>query len=257
MIVTPRDGAESWQPNEPAPSNFDQAAYQKRINDIVGTKDGRPLIKLAWAPQEFRWWPYRVGEEDEKGYVFPIFHAYTTALGELVAAPRWVLMERIEPAQYAPTPQFWEAKRYNTENNEDGSVSLWDLTGPCPSEKYVELRCHSYHDGVCCQCIGMTCECGIEYAHCWGRYAEPDEHLLNWVRQRNWESLHNKDVAPDKDIRDFTAPQAQQDLKSILIRNLQQQKEDRAKYSDFMLSHWDRKPHSTHGSGIILTDSIN
>ena len=252
MIANPRDGAESWLPNEPPPSNFDQAAYQKRIDLVTGTRDGQPIIKLAWAPEEFRWWPIRVGQEDECGYVFPIFHAYTTASGELVAAPRWVLMERIEIAQYAPTPQFWEAKRYNFENG-----VMWDLTGPCPSEKYVELRCHSYHDGVCCQCIGMTCNCGIEYAHCWGRYAEPDENLLSWIRQQNWESLHDKDVQPDKDIRDFAAPNAQNDLKSILIRNQQQQKEDKQRYSDYMLSHWDRKPHSTHGSGIVLTDSLN
>lgn len=249
-MITPKDGAESWLPNEVAPSNFNQVAYQKRIDDIVGTQDAKPLIKLAWAPQEFRWWPIRVNEEEEKGYVFPIFHAYTTSDGELVAAPRWVLLERLLPNHYAPTPQFWEAKRYAID---DGS--LWDLTGPCPSEKYVELRCHSYHDGVCCSCLGLTCKCGIEYAHCWGRYAEPDESLLSWVRQQAWEAAHDKDVQPDKDIRDFSAPQAQSDLKSLLIKNQQTQKEDREVYRDYMLSHWDRKPHSTNG--IILTDGVN
>lgn len=249
-MITPRDGAEHWQPNEPPPSNFDQVVYQKKIDQIVGSRDGKPLIKLAWAPSEFRWWPIRVGEEDEKGYVFPIFHAYTTANGELVAAPRWALLERIFLAQYAPTPQFWEAKRYGYD---DGS--FWDLTGPCPSEKYVELRCHTHHDGLCCPCIGTTCECGIEYAHCWGRYAEPDEGLLNWVRKKNYESLRDPDVQPDKDIREFTAPQAQSDLKSELIRNQQRQREDRQRYNDYMLSHWDRKPHSTNG--IILTDAVN
>ncbi len=252
MIVTPRDGAEGWLPNEPPPSNFDQAVWQKRIDLITGTRDGQPLIRLAWAPAEFRWWPYRVNEEEERGYVFPIFHAYTTALGELVAAPRWVLLERIEPAQYAPTPQFWEFKRYSIEGS-----TLWDLTGPCPPNKYVELRCHSHHDGLCCPCLGTTCQCGIEYAHCWGKYAEPDEHLLNWIRQQVWESHHDSDVRPDSDVREFTSPNAQQDLKSVLLRNQQQQKEDRAIYNDHMLAHWQRKPHSSTASGIILTDAIN
>ena len=247
MTLNPRDGAESWNPNEPAPSNFDQAAYQQKINDIVGTKDTRPIIKLAWAPQEFRWWPIRVHEEEVKGYTFPIFHAYTTSNGELVAAPRWVLLERIEPEQFAPTEQFWEAKRYGYD---DGS--LWDLTGPCPSEKYIELRCHAYHDGVCCACIGTTCKCGIEYAHCWGKYAEPDENLLNWIRKKNWEAQHDKDVSPNADVRYFEANQAQGDWQSEVLSRREQQKEDRRKYNEYMLDHWDRKPHSV--GGIIQTD---
>jgi len=240
MIIIPRDGAEGWLVNEPPPSNFDQAAYQQKIDQIVGTKDTRPIIKLAWAPEEFRWWPIRVDEEEPKGYVFPIFHAYTTAEGKLVAAPRWVLLERIEPAQYAPTPQFWESKRYQFD---DGS--LWDLTGPVPDEKYIELRCHSHHDGICCACIGTTCECGIEYAHCWGRYAEPDEYLLNWIRQKNWEAQRDRDVQPDADARYFSAPQSQADYKSEIVNRQEQQKEDLRKYNDYMLDHWERKPHST------------
>lgn len=238
-MITPRDGAERWQVNEPPPSNFDQSAYQKRIDDIVGTRDGRPIIKLAWAPQEFRWWPIRVGEEEEKGYVFPIFHAYTNSDGELIAAPRWVLLERIEPAQFAPTPQFWEARRYKFD---DGS--LWDLSGPIPTEKYVELHCHSYHDGVCCACVGTTCKCGIEYAHCWGRYAEPDNQLLEWVRQKNYEVNHDTDVKPDTDVRHFEASQSQRDLASVIVNSQQRRKEDRRIYNDYMLEHWERKPHS-------------
>jgi len=238
-MINPHDGAEGWLPNEPPPSNFDQVAYQKRINDIVGTRDGRPIIRLAWAPEEFRWWPIRVGEEEVRGYTFPIFHAFTTAEGELVAAPRWVLMERVESAHYAPTPQFWEAKRYRVD---DGS--LWDLSGPIPAEKYIELRCHSYHDGLCCTCIGTACKCGIEYAHCWGRYAEPDNQLLEWVRKVNYEVNHDADVSPDSDVRYFEAKDSQHSLASLIIDSQQRRREDRRIYNDYMLGHWERKPHS-------------
>lgn len=230
----------------PAPFSFDQAAYQKRIDDVVGTKDSRPIIKLAWAPAEFRWWPHIMGDEP-KGYVFPIFHAYTDSDSNLIAAPRWVLLERIESEQFAPTPQFWEAKRYRFDGHD-----LWDFTGPCPSEKYVELRCHSYHDGVCCSCLGDTCECGIEYAHCWGQYAEPNDRLLGWVRRRAYESRHDTDVNPDADIRFFAAPKAQTDLAGTLVSSQQREREDREAYSNYMLKHWNRKPHSTTASGIIL-----
>jgi hypothetical protein len=243
-MIIPKDGAERWKVNEPLPSNFDQSAYQKRINEIAGSIDGRPIIKLAWAPQEFRWWPHPVGT-DPPGYVFPIFHAYTDSEGNLIAAPRWVLLERIEPAQYAPTEQFWEAKRYSYD---DGI--LWDFTGPIPSEKYVELRCHSYHDGLCCPCIGDSCECGIEYAHCWGRYAEPNERLLDWIRKKAWETRHDKDVNPTQDIRVFEAAQGQRDLASMLVNSQKQRREDEQVYNEYMLNHWERKPHSTNG--IIL-----
>ncbi len=244
MIITPRDGAEHWEANEPPPSNFDQSAFQSRIDQVVGTRDGRPIIKLAWAPQEFRWYPHVMGEEPP-GYVFPIFHAFTTSEGDLVAAPRWVLLERIEPEQYAPTEQFWEARRYQYDNGE-----LWDMTGPIPSEKYVELRCHTSHDGVCCPCLGDTCSCGLEYAHCWGRYIEPNDRLLNWVKKKNWETLHDKDVNPTQDIRFFESNEAQRDLASEIRNGQKQRREDIKVYSDYMANHWERKPHSV--GGIII-----
>lgn len=249
MMNFPRDGAESWTANMPAPSNFNQSAYQKKIDDLVGTRDGRPIIKLAWAPEEFRWWPHPCGDEP-KGYMFPIFHAYTDADGTLIAAPRWVLLERIEPAQFAPTPHFWESKRYSYD-----SGVLWDLTGPCPSEKYVELRCHSYHDGICCSCLGDTCECGIEYAHCWGKYAEPNERLLEWIRQRVYEVRNDPDVNPDADIRYFVAPRAQQGLAGAILTAQERLEQDKQAYNDYMLNHWQRKPHSTIADGTRTTDS--
>lgn len=250
MSTRPRDGAERWEPNEPPPSNFDQSAYQQRIDEIVGTRDGRPIIKLAWAPQEFRWWPHRCGE-DPRGYVFPIFHAYTDSSGNLIAAPRWVLLERIEPSQYAPTPQFWEAKRYQYD---DGS--LWDMTGPCPSERYVELRCHSYHDQQCCLCIGDTCRCGVEYDHCWGRYAEPNENLLNWIRKKAWEARNDSDVKPNADVRAFEAPGAQRNLVTTLAEAQEKGRQQRDEFNNDMLSYWQRKPHGVYvkqsDSGLYL-----
>lgn len=249
-MISPRDGAEHWRPNEPSPVNFDRAAYQKRIDDIVGTKDGRPIIKLAWGPEEFRWWPHRMGQEPP-GYVFPIFHAYTDTDGNLIAAPRWVLLDRLESPQFAPTPQYWEQRRYDYH---DGV--LWDMTGPCPSEKYIELRCHAYHDGICCTCLGDTCECGVEYAHCWGRYAEPNERLLEWIRKTAWEARRDKDVKPSADVRYLESTESQSDLRSRILNEQAAAKEYERKYNEYLLSHWNRKPHSVSKatSGLYLAN---
>ena len=232
-MITPRDGAESWQPDEPAPSNFNQAAFQQHIDQITGTRDGRSLIKLVWAPSEKRWSPHPHGDEPV-GYQFPIFVAYTTADGVHVAAPRWVLLERIEPEQFAPT---WEASRYTRED--DGR--LWDWKGPCPSEYYAELRCITSHDGLCCPCLGDTCECGIDYDHCWGRYIEPSEATLNWVRQVFWESVHDRDVNPTGEV---TATNIQQQLAATMLERQEQKRARQREFNQSMLSFWERRPHS-------------
>lgn len=183
--------------------NFNQAAYQERINRITGTRDGRPLIKLGWCPDNFRWMPYRLGTDEPFGYTFPSFCIGRDAEGFLSSPERWALWQRVEWPQYGT---LWEAARYK---KHDGYI--WDLKGPCPDEKYVELRCHSYHDGKCCNCIGAECEC---VAHCWGKYQEPDESLLEWIRKVWWESTHDPDVKPLADGRFFEATEAQRKIAS-------------------------------------------
>lgn len=202
------------------PRGFNQAAYQTRIDDTVGTRDGASIMRLAWAPAERRWMPCRLTTDGKpinpQGYVFPIFCNGKDANGELTAPNRWVLLERIEPEQFVPT---WEKGRYS---QYDGS--WWDWKGPLPTEKYIELRAHCYHDGLCCKCIGLTCTCGEDYNHCWGKYAEPNESLMDWIRQTAWAARNDSDVDPTGDIRYFEAPQAQRDL--VNAQQTAKEKED-------------------------------
>ncbi len=181
------------------PVNFNQAAYQKRINEITGCSDGRPLIQLVWAPETFRWMPHKLGT-DPPGYTFPVFCNQRSADGNYYGPDRWALMDRLEWGQYAPT---WEGVRYKKHKGD-----VYDLRGPCPDEYYAELKCYSTHNGKCCDCIGESCKCEV---HCWGIYMEPDEHLLDWVRRTSWEARHDSDVDPFADVRFFEAPQAQRD----------------------------------------------
>jgi hypothetical protein len=233
------------------PRGFNRAAYQKRIDDVVGTRDGRPIIKLAWAPEERRWMPHRLTDAGEpinpQGYVFPIFCSGKDANGELTAPNRWVLLERIEPEQFAPT---WELGRYSFFKG-----SMWDWKGPLPTEKYIELRAHCYHDGECCKCIGSACECGVEYAHCWGKYAEPNEQLMSWIRQKNWESQQDSDVQPLADGRYLESPRAQQALRSSMLG---EQEKDKASFDEFnrhFVDHWVKQPASVAVGGYKQTES--
>lgn len=239
-------GNKGWYVSVSPPASFgykEQAAFQKRIDAIAGTKDSRPLIKLAWAPDELRWMPHRMGD-DAPGYVYPIFCTGRNEDGQFVAPRRWVLLERIEPEQYSFT---WEAKRYI---NWHGVV--WDVKGPCPSEKYVELRCHSYHDGECCPCLGEACECGEKYDHCWGRYAEPNERLLDWIRWTVWESKQDSDVKPTEDERTFTAPNAQRELVAQVAATAAAAASQFDDLDKDVTDYWERKPHSVTKSGIVL-----
>lgn len=219
------------------PRGFNQKDYQQRIDAIAGTRNGRPNMKLAWAPQELRWCPHRM-EEEARGYIFPIFCSGANDAGELVAPERWVLLERIEPQQFAPT---WELGRYS---QFDGS--WWDWKGPCPDEKYIELRALCYHDGLCCPCIGEECNCGVQYEHCWGKYVEPGERTMEWIRKVVWQSTHDPDVDPTKDIREFESTEAQRQLKNAMLSEQEVDKIEHESFSLDMLDHWQRKPASTH-----------
>jgi len=232
----------------PAPTNVNQAVFQERINQITGTRDSRPLILLAWAPDELRWTPHKLGDEPV-GYTFPIFCTGKDESGQFKAPERWVLLERIEPEQYAAD---WEGKRYA---NWHGTV--YDVKGPCPSEKYVELRCHSYHDGVCCPCFGDSCECGEAYNHCWGKYVEPDEHLLDWIRKTAWEARQDSDVQPTTEMKDFQAPNAQQELAQQVLAEHESRSERFKDLDKETMDYWVKQPHSTSrrtAGGIYLPD---
>lgn len=240
------DNTAGWVPNMAPPRSFtreDQAEYQRSIDAITGTRDARPLIKLSWGPDELRWYPHVMGE-DAPGYTFPICHFKRDADGNHIAAPRWCLWERLEPEQYAAT---WEATRYNVHNGQ-----VWDLKGPCPPERYILLKVHAYHDGVCCPCHGTDCEC-IDVEHCWGLYADPDARLLEWIRKTAYEARNDPDVNPTCDARYFEAPQAQRDLKSDILNAQQRRQEDIDEFGRKMLDHYLRNPVST--SGLRRTDS--
>lgn len=232
------------------PSNFDDGAYQSRINQLVGTRDGRPLIQLDWAPNRFRWMPHKLGD-DPPGYTYPSFCNRRDENGELRSPERWGLWSRNEPEQYRMT---WEAGRY-AKDKRNGCV--YDIKGPCPSEKYTELHLHAYHDTDCCPCEGYECACDD---HCHGKYAEPNQDLFDWIRRVSFEAAHDPDVQPMQDARFFESPHAQREVVTAEQRVQESvAKEDEAigrEVRDYLRRH----PITTSGlkqtpSGLYLIDN--
>lgn len=244
------NNAQGWKPNMAAPLSFttkQRAEYQQRIDGIVGTRNGLSIIKLAWAPEELRWWPHRLGQEEPRGYQLPIFYYGNDHEGQKVAAPRWVLLELVLPEQYASS---WEGARYM---HWEGTT--WDLSGPMPDHRYLELRAHCYHDGHCCPCHGAECVCGPDYAHCWGNYLDPNERLLDWIREAAFKARQDPDVDPTCDAQSFEAPNAQREAVAAARKRQEIQDERQAELWQSAVDHLERQPVSISTEGLKRTAS--
>lgn len=201
---------EAWWPDMHQPPGFNREAverYQKQIDEITGTRDGKPLIKLDWGPRVFKWRPHPIHETGE-GYTFPVFLALWDNYGREVAAPRWVLMERQEPDQYM---DGWEETRYAVFDNQQ-----YDVKGPAPVDGYyIPLWRHVIHKPF------KAC-CPID-TDCWGQYLEPNRDLLDRIAKCAFKSRNDSDVQPFTPSRFFSAPKAQLEAKDKMQKQRAQQ----------------------------------
>lgn len=192
---------EVWFPGMPAPESCGPirvAEYQERIDRALGTRDGQPIVRLDWAPRVFKWRPHPLHEEPE-GWTFPVFLALWDSSGREVAAPRWVLLERIEPHQYMDS---WEEGRYATHEGQ-----IYDAKGPAPERGYyIPLWRHIIHKDSCCLQPGNR-------QTCWGHYVEPNEGLFHRIIRAAYKARNDSDVKPMTPSRFFTSPKAQLEVK--------------------------------------------
>lgn len=172
---------------------FNLAKYQKRLDKVCGTSDGKPIVRLRWAwdkdTRDFyytKWDALGRGIEGEHRYKY---RAATLPLGNGdtvdIPPPRWILEQRYEPGQYWAS---WQASRYVDDT--DGVRK--DMRGEPPADGwYGFLWCVADHDesGECCNRVWDT-----RRATCWGRYKEPDEHELNLLRR----AIQRRDADPYK-----------------------------------------------------------
>lgn len=196
-----------------APS-FNAAKFQRRMDRIVGTSDGKPIVRLVWAwdhrTKDFYfcdWDSFGRGVKAEFRYKYR-FTTLDLGNGDTmdIPPPRWVLEQRYEPGQYAPS---WEAGRWMTktvgavekkigkdENGQDIVKTIdiqkrFELRPQSPPDGwYGFLRCISDHDhdeGCCTRARqrGGTC---------WGYYREPSQFDLDLVE----DAVRRRDADPHK-----------------------------------------------------------
>lgn len=176
---------------------FNAAKFQKRLNRIVGTSDGKPIVRLVWAwdhrTRDFYfcdWDSFGRGTKAEFRYKYR-FTTLNLGDGDTmdIPPPRWILEQRYEPGQYAPS---WEAGRWMTKTlGWDKKLKAdikkrFELRPQAPPDGwYGFLRCISDHDADELCCTRARQRGGT----CWGYYREPSRLDLDLVqdavRRRN------------------------------------------------------------------------
>lgn len=252
-----------WYPSMPCPWPTERIArFQKQIDALTGTRDGKPIVRLRWAPEVFEWWPVEFGEK-ARGYVFPTYIALWDKHGNAVSAPRWVLEERDEPEHFV---SGWEDNRWIPYADEDDMRSakltgemiaprIYDAKGPCPNERYTPCYKHPAHPPKVFDC----CATQGGQDNCWAFYMEPDAVMLMWVAERARAGQQDSDVNPLVPAERFTAPKGQLATKNRLegrrsaIKSIEDAAEKEAK--DFLT----RSPYSVSGfrkeSGLYVPDN--
>jgi hypothetical protein len=158
---------------------FDVAAFQKRIDAIVGTSDGKPIVRLVWAWDSkkivaSKWNEFGQALEFERRANYRFITVTLDSGDEVdISVPRWILEQRLEPGQYHDS---WEASRYVFD---PASNVKRDIKGPPPGDGwYIYLRTIAEHeeDESCCERAWNSVR-----RRCWGYYrlpAEKDLHVL-------------------------------------------------------------------------------
>lgn len=246
-----------WEP--PA---FDVDGYQKRIDAVVGTSLGQPIVRLVWA------WDKRCRESyytkwnfTGKGTELEFEYKYRVARVPIgddntvdICPPRWLFEQRYEPGQYTPS---WEQSRWAEKDvgkrhtcgrsDEQLAVETCDcedvrarveLRPPAPRDGWYQLLwAAAEHDEnrECCDRLYKSSR-----RNCWGYYRLPNDKDL--------ERLQRAVKLRDADIKrvDPHAPMPPEAVDEVFRAAFIEQEEiDRRKdaeltesYRDFAKSAW-------------------
>lgn len=177
---------------------------QQEIDSIVGTgRSGRPIIKLVWNGDQRYWKEYHDkwdanGQALSDTYKRPqvLYRSIYDNSDQFVRdafPPRWLLLTRLEPEQYADTwakdSKFWCPER---------KTWVQVLPAECPKERYIWFETIALHTFGCCQ------RAESEGHSCFGKYVHPRACLDGLRRMRRgmendgvWNDSHPFD-SPDR-----------------------------------------------------------
>lgn len=165
------------------PPTFNVQKFQKKLDRICGTANGKPIVRLVWAwdarTKDFyytKWDSFGRGTAAEFRFKYRFL---TVPLGEGesmdIPPPRWILEQRYEPGQYGPV---WEQSRWQT-RNVYGEERRFELRPEAPPDGwYGFLHCIAIHEPDQSCCLRALKDRG---ATCWGIYREPSQVDLDLI----------------------------------------------------------------------------
>lgn len=172
----PLDDKNVWKlyPSYNPPVGVDIAFWQKEINRIIGTtRDKQPIMKLVWSGDRREWLEYffewnALGKPTAPPVRLPYIRykiLRDEQTGERIRdvfPPRWLLMVRLEPEQYA---DGWEKESY-VFAPEIGCNKLIRPETP-PKSFWMWYATIAKHTSYCCAQAEKDGE------KCFGQYAPP------------------------------------------------------------------------------------
>ena len=203
----PLNNKQVWamSPAYHAPARVDIRHWQKEIDSIIGTTRGNEsIIKLVWNGDRRFWremfmrWDNLGQPIDATPFKRPIvrYKALRKPNGELVRdvfPPRWILLMRLEPEQFADN---WAAESYLPAPEING-LKLTRPETP-PSVYWLWFATVGDHNGHCCVAAEKNEE------KCYGKYAPPEACLDALREHRRITELSGDVRNPFKNIsKDF------------------------------------------------------
>lgn len=159
------------------------AAYQTRIDSIIGTSNGNSIAKLVWNADK-RYWRDICISWDSTGKAIEfskrpivLYKTAREADGKFlydVPVPRWLLLTRLEPEQYAGS---WARDSRVWFPDRQQYVQVKPETPP-PDGWYVWFMTIAEHDAWCCRYAAE------EVRTCYGLYADPGRGVQELERLR-------------------------------------------------------------------------
>jgi hypothetical protein len=174
-FTSPFDDPAAWgsPAYEPPLPQEEVERVQKEIDSVVGvTRDNRPIAVLAWNG-DTKYWKDICLDWDAEGEPVAfikrpivLYRTVRNPVGKLLRdefPPRWLILTRIEPEQYADT---WE--RDSRVFLPDRGTYVRVKPSEPPKEWHVWFMTVAEHTPFCC---GKAAE---EGRTCYGRYAHPN-----------------------------------------------------------------------------------
>lgn len=195
------------------PPGFNAAGYQSRIDAIVGTSEGRPIVRLSWTHDVF------IPRRGKRLFTYGVKDGAEGALRPYIP-PRWVLMQRHERGQWLPS---WNQSRYEIDPNTGEIID----SGEPPEDLYTHLKTIAVHNDFCCQDAHEQ-----DRANCFGEYREPGDDTLAALKQ----------ARDERDARPYTNPHeplSEADIALAMAEGAKQAAEQKAKSAQLAREMWD------------------